>query len=138
MGATPVDVFQFDNDEQRDRYRALIEELRCPKCLNINIAGSDAPIAQDLRRAVHRLVVVEGKSDQEVLDYMHARYGDFVLYDPPLSSRTALIWILPVIVAGIALVVLIWFVVRRKQSSAAMSASEKDALAELLGRDRGE
>ena len=66
--ASPVDVYQFDDESQRQRYKLLIDEFRCPKCLNTNIAGSDAPIAQDLRRTVHRLVVVEGYTDQQVRD----------------------------------------------------------------------
>ena len=104
--ASPVDVYQFEDDGQRQRYRALIEEFRCPKCLNTNIAGSDAPIAQDLRRTVHRLVVQEGYSDKQVRDFLQARYGDFVLYDPPFNARTYLIWLVPVGLGMLALAVL--------------------------------
>ena len=75
MAASQIDVYHFDSDEQQRRYRALIDELRCPKCLNTNISGSDAPIAQDLRRTVHKLVVIDGLSDQEVRDYLQTRYG---------------------------------------------------------------
>jgi len=85
----------------------LIEEFRCPKCLNTNIAGSDAPIAQDLRRTVHRLVVQDGLTDQEVRDFLQARYGDFVLYNPPFSARTYVIWLMPGLLAVLAIFVLI-------------------------------
>ena len=71
--------------------------------MNTNIAGSDALSAQTLRAAVHRMVVQEGKTDAEVLAFMQDRYGDFVLYDPPLSARTWLVWMLPVIVAFLIL-----------------------------------
>jgi cytochrome c-type biogenesis protein CcmH len=104
--ANQVDVLPFDNDVQRERYRGLINELRCPKCLNTNIAGSDAPIAKDLRILVHRFVVEEAKTDQEILDYLHARYGDFVLYDPPFNRQTWWIWLLPVFVGGCIFAVL--------------------------------
>ncbi len=59
LGASQIDTFQFADDVEKRRYRALIEEFRCPKCLNTNLAGSDAPIAQDLRKTVHRLVAIE-------------------------------------------------------------------------------
>ena len=78
QGASQIDVYHFDDAEQQRHYKALIEEFRCPKCLNTNIAGSDAPIAQDLRRTVHKLVVVDGYTDQEVRDFLQQRYGDFV------------------------------------------------------------
>lgn len=99
--ASPVDVFSFENETQEERYRRLIEEIRCPKCMNTNIAGSDATSAQTLRAAVHRLIVEEGKSDAEVLAFLQDRYGDFVLYDPPLNERTWLIWSVPLLLAGL-------------------------------------
>lgn len=117
--ASPVDVYQFDNEAQQQRYKALIEEFRCPKCLNTNIAGSDAPIAQDLRRTVHRLVVTEGYSDQQVRDFLQARYGDFVLYKPPFNSRTYLIWLVPVGLFAVGLFVLWRLLSRARQRSVA-------------------
>ena len=75
VAASQIDTFNFADEVQERRYRALIEEFRCPKCLNTNLAGSDAPIAQDLRKVVYRLVVIEGKREQEVRDYLQARYG---------------------------------------------------------------
>jgi cytochrome c-type biogenesis protein CcmH len=88
FAVSQIDTFEFSDEVQERRYRALIDEFRCPKCLNTNLAGSDAPIAQDLRKVVYRLVVIEAKADQEVRDYLQARYGDFVLYDPPFNART--------------------------------------------------
>ena len=135
-GASRVDVFHFDSDEQRARYRSLIAELRCPKCLNINIAGSDAPIAQDLRALVHRLVVIDGKTDEEVLAFVHARYGDFVLYDPPLNQRTWLIWFLPFGVA-IAVVAVLTAMRRRAvaQPEQVLTDGDRERLARLLDDD---
>ena len=73
-----IDAYPFPNEELAVRYDALIAELRCPQCLNTNLAGSDAMIAQDLRREVHRMLL-DGRSDDEILDFMHERYGDFIL-----------------------------------------------------------
>jgi cytochrome c-type biogenesis protein CcmH len=96
FAVSQIDTFEFSDEVQERRYRALIDEFRCPKCLNTNLAGSDAPIAQDLRKVVYRLVVIEAKADQEVRDYLQVRYGDFVLYDPPFNARTWYIWVVPI------------------------------------------
>ena len=100
-----VDGFDFDDPALEARYRTLIAELRCPKCLNVNIAGSDAPIASDLRRAVRRMLE-EGRTDEEILTHLKDRYGDFILYDPPLSPATVLLWATPAILICIGVVVL--------------------------------
>ena len=91
-----IDAYPFPNEELTDRYEQLISELRCPQCLNTNLAGSDAMIAQDLRREVHRMLI-EGKTDKEVLDFMYLRYGDFVLYDPRFDLKTLALWLSPVL-----------------------------------------
>ena len=89
--ANVVEAEQFANETLRLRYLDLIEELRCPKCQNQNLADSNSAIAVDLRREVRRLLD-EGKSDQEITDYLVARYGDFVRYRPPLKSTTWILW----------------------------------------------
>lgn len=86
----------FDDPVLNDRYRALIREIRCPKCLNESIAESDAPVADDLRREVRRLIG-EGKSDEEVKSFLSARYGEFVLYRPRMSQTTWALWAGPFI-----------------------------------------
>ena len=91
-----IDAYPFPNEELTDRYERLISELRCPQCLNTNLAGSDAMIAQDLRREVHRMLI-EGKTDKEVLDFMYFRYGDFVLYDPRFDLKTLALWLSPLL-----------------------------------------
>ena len=131
--ASPVDVYHFDNDEQQQRYRALIEEFRCPKCLNTNIAGSDAPISKDLRAAVHRLVVLQGYTDQQVRDYLQERYGDFVLYKPPFNAQTFAIWLMPVGLAVVGIGVLVMLVMRaRRQRSGTLDDEERQRLQSLL------
>ena len=95
-----IEAHPFPDDELRSRYHALIAEIRCPQCLNTNLAGSDAMIAQDLRREVHRMLI-EGYSDEEILDFLFERYGDFVLYKPRVTPRTILLWALPILLFGL-------------------------------------
>lgn len=134
--ASSVDVYHFDTDEQQQRYRALIEEFRCPKCLNTNIAGSDAPISKDLRAAVHRLVVQEGFTDQQVRDFLQERYGDFVLYKPPFNAQTFAIWLMPVGLAVVGIGVLFMLVMRaRRQRSVTLDDEERQRLQSLLKGD---
>ena len=89
-----VDTFEFSSEQERDRFYAIGAELRCPKCQNQNIADSDAPIASDLRKEVYRLLD-EGRSDEEIVDYMVARYGEFVRYKPALNRETLVLWFGP-------------------------------------------
>lgn len=107
FAAAPIEDVTFADAEQRARYDKLIAELRCPKCLNSNLAGSDAPIAASLRTAI-REQIAEGRSDEEIIEFMTARYGDFVLYRPRLTVGTAALWFGPP-----ALLLLGFFVLRR-------------------------
>ena len=133
FGASPVDLYQFDNAEQEARYRALIAELRCPKCLNTNLAGSDAPIAEDLRRTVHRLIIEEGMSDAEVLRFLQTRYGDFVLYDPPFRPDTLVLWLGPAVFVMLGAAVL-WRMLRQPARQP-LSRDEADKLRAILDQD---
>ncbi|MEM1231779.1 MAG: cytochrome c-type biogenesis protein [Pseudomonadota bacterium] len=130
--ADPVDVYRFDSPAEEARYRALIAEFRCPKCLNTNLLGSDAPIAQDLRRTVHRLAIAEGRSDREVRDYLQERYGDFVLYSPPVRPGTYLLWFGP----AVLLLVALWALRRTIRLAGAqqveLSSAERDRVKALL------
>ena len=102
-----VEVYEFESAEQEKRYQRFSTELRCPKCQNQAIGDSDAPIAKDLRREVHRMIT-EGSSAREIVEFMTERYGDFVLYRPPLRGDTILLWSFPLI----ALIVGMIFAVR--------------------------
>lgn len=104
-----MDTSKFSEDSQYQRFYDLASELRCPKCQNQNIAESSSPIANDLRGEIHRMLS-EGQSDEQIIDFMVARYGDFVLYDPRLNSRTVLLWLGPsalLLVGGVVVAVII-------------------------------
>ncbi|MGY3869984.1 cytochrome c-type biogenesis protein [Aeromonas crassostreae] len=101
LGRAAIDVYQFDNEQQEQTFRELTRELRCPKCQNQDIADSNAGLAKDLRDKTYQMVH-QGKEKQEVIDYMVARYGNFILYDPPMMASTLILWLGPlgVIVIG--------------------------------------
>ena len=89
-----VETYEFTDEDLRGRYNDLLFELRCPKCQNQNLADSDSPIAADLREQVYRLLN-EDSADAEIKAYLVERYGDFVLYNPPVNKHTAALWLLP-------------------------------------------
>jgi len=128
-----IDTYEFASEVDRERYRTLIEELRCPKCQNQNIADSNAPIAMDLRAEIHRMIG-EGKADDEIVEHLVLRYGDFVRYRPPLDGRTLALWFGPGVLLVGGLLVLLVIVRRRRQAaaSAELSTEERLRLATLL------
>ena len=95
-------VFVFKSKLDETRYNAMIAELRCPKCQNQNIADSNATIAVDLRNHVYDMIN-SGLSDTEILAYMVARYGEFVLYRPQKNASNFILWYGPFIILGIGL-----------------------------------
>ena len=111
FAASAIDGFELEAGDAA-RYQRLIGTFRCPKCLNESLASSGAPIAVDLRRTVRRLIA-EGASDAAIRNHLQARYGDFVLYDPPLGLRTVLLWLLPAALGCTAIGVLIRVARRR-------------------------
>lgn len=132
-----IDTYEFSTEAERARYRHLVEELRCPKCQNQNIADSDAPIAMDLRAQIYHMLE-QGKSDQQVIDYLVSRYGDFVLYKPPVTARTVLLWYGPagLLAGGFVLLGVILLRRRNKAGGVAsgLSADEQQRLDALLSQ----
>lgn len=126
-----IDVHEFESPEQEQRYRLLIDELRCPKCQNQNLAGSDAGVATDLKNRAYELMM-EGKSDEEIRTYMIERYGDFITYRPPVRGSTMLLWMGPFVLLLLGAVILVWRVRRPAAAPAAISAEERERLARLL------
>lgn len=98
--AFTLEEFSFSDPAKADEFRRLTEELRCLVCQNESLAGSQADLAQDLRKEVYRLMQ-SGKSREEVIAFLVERYGDFVLYDPPLKPSTYLLWFGPLLLAAI-------------------------------------
>ncbi|MFJ7145802.1 MAG: cytochrome c-type biogenesis protein [Pseudomonas protegens] len=132
-----IDTYQFANDTDRERFHELTKELRCPKCQNQDIADSNAPIAADLRKEIFRMLG-EGKDNQQIIDFMVDRYGDFVRYKPALTGKTALLWFGP---AGLLLggLVIIAVIVRRRRversdSPNTLSVEERQRLDQLLDK----
>ena len=135
-----IDTYEFANDAERDRFRELTKELRCPKCQNQDIADSNAPIATDLRREIFRMLG-EGKSNQQIIDFMVDRYGDFVRYKPALTSKTAVLWFGPLALLVGGVVVIGVIVGRRRRHSPAagsdtLSAEERQRLDTLLDKTK--
>lgn len=87
-----IDTLQFDSVAQEEQYRDLTASLRCPKCQNNSIADSNAMIAADMRLKVYQLMK-QGQSRQQIIDYMVARYGNFVSYSPPVTPSTLVLWL---------------------------------------------
>ncbi|WEJ62220.1 cytochrome c-type biogenesis protein [Thiomicrorhabdus lithotrophica] len=92
-----IETYSFETAQQEKDYNVLIDELRCLVCQNQNLADSNAELAQDLRRQVHTMLVTEKKDKDSVVEFMVERYGDFVLYNPPVKSQTLLLWAGPFI-----------------------------------------
>lgn len=134
-----VETFQFEDDLNREQYHNLTETLRCPKCQNQNIADSNAPIAKDMRKEVYRLVK-DGKTDDDVVDYMVDRFGDFVVYKPRMDSSTIVLWFGPLLIGvfGVAFVILL---ARKNRGNGqadakqetSLSKDDQDKVKKLLG-----
>ena len=85
------EIYPFENEVNEDLFYSLLNELRCPKCQSSNLAGSNSPISNDLKREVYELVI-KGKSSQEVKSYLVQRYGNFIIYNPPVEPQTYILW----------------------------------------------
>jgi cytochrome c-type biogenesis protein CcmH len=99
--AAALDVRTFDDPAKQQRYENLVKELRCLVCQNQSLADSDADLAQDLRDEVYR-IIQSGKSDEEAVEFLVSRYGDFVLYRPPVKPLTILLWAGPALLFALA------------------------------------
>jgi cytochrome c-type biogenesis protein CcmH len=134
-----IDVYDFTNEVDKTRYQSFIDEMRCPKCQNQNLSGSDSPIAKDLRRELYTMIH-EGKSDREIIDFMVERYGDFILYRPRLTSSTVLLWVAPLVLVILGIVVILVVVSRRRRlavvAAAPLSDNERARLKKLLAQEK--
>ncbi len=138
LSSAAIEVHEFKNEIDRQRYQSFIDEMRCPKCQNQNLSGSDSPIALDLRNELY-LMIEEGKSDQQIVDFMVERYGEFILYRPRLSPATVLLWAAPVLLLVFGALFL-WLLVRKRRRVAqevetGLSQQERARLDALLNAD---
>ena len=127
-----IEVYQFKTPELELRYQNLTEELRCLVCQNQNIADSHAELAQDLRRKVYEKLN-SGETNDQIIDYMTERYGDFVLYRPPFNVKTLILWLTPaltILLGGVGF----WSLLKRRETNSdeQLSASEREKLDTLL------
>ena len=127
-----IETYEFSSPDLERRYHALSQELRCPKCQNQNIADSNAPIARDLRVVLYEQLEA-GATDDEILAFMVARYGEFVRYRPGMDRNTVLLWTAP----GLLLVLgafgfLMHFRRRTSESRVGLTDNEKAEIARLL------
>ena len=126
-----------DDPELEARVMRMADELRCLVCQNETIAASNAELAVDLRRQI-RQKLAAGESEQQIRDYMVARYGDFVLYRPPLNASTVLLWVGPFVLLVVAAGALVHHVRRhRPRGSAPLSPAEAERVRRLLADDAG-
>lgn len=114
------DQVKFENKQQEELYKDLLQELRCPKCQNQNIADSNAVVAKDMRAQTKELVD-KGQNKQQVIDYMVNRYGQFAHYRPPINMATIMLWVLPL---AFMLFAVLMLVKRSKQKSLVVTAKE--------------
>ncbi|MFL1466203.1 cytochrome c-type biogenesis protein [Marinobacter sp. HN1S83] len=135
--ADQANVHGFDSLQEEQRYRDLIAELRCPKCQNQNIADSNAPISKDMRDRVYRMMR-EGASNEEIVNALVDRFGEFVRYKPEVDRRTLLLWATPAIAVGGGLLVVAGIVIRsrrRNSQQPPLTAEEKARVDRLLSDD---
>ena len=120
-----IETYEFSTPELEVRYKALSQELRCPKCQNQNIADSNAPISRDLRAIVHEQLEA-GASDEEIILYLVDRYGEFVRYRPGVDNNTFWLWSAPLILLLMALTV-VWLQVRGDRKASTVESNEARA-----------
>jgi cytochrome c-type biogenesis protein CcmH len=108
----------FEDAAQEARYNDLTLELRCLVCQNQNLADSDAPLAQDLRREIYEMMMA-GQTDEQIKTFMVERYGDFVLYRPPMQGNTIALWVLPIVLLLFGAVIVFFTVRNRNRKLAA-------------------
>jgi cytochrome c-type biogenesis protein CcmH len=121
----------FDSHAQKERYKHLIKDLRCTVCQNQNLADSHAELAKDLRVQVLQMMK-QGKSDDEIKDYLVQRYSEFVLYNPRFEPTTYILWIGPFVALLAAVVILLIVIKRRQQARASFDEADREALAAAL------
>ena len=115
LSLASLETLNFANPQQETRYKKIISELRCLVCQNQNLADSNADLAKDLRKKTHAMILA-GETDEQIINFMVARYGDFVRYRPPFKPSTVLLWISPALLLALGLGIL-WRVTRQSRGT---------------------
>ncbi len=130
--AFTLEEFRFETPEQETEFRQLISTLRCLVCQNESLAGSQAGLAQDLRKEVYTMMR-NGQSSEEIVTFLTDRYGDFVLYDPPLKPSTYVLWFGPMVLIAIAGFFMLRALIRHKNTPPPdLTAAEREQLQQML------
>ena len=124
--AESIDVKDFENSSQESRYIDLIDNIRCPVCQGQSIGGSNSGLAKDLREQV-RIMILSDKSDDDIYLFMIERYGDFVIFKPPINWKTYLLWFTPLIFLVLCFIYLIRITSKKRDFSPKSSAEIKRA-----------
>ena len=124
--AESIETNDFETIDQQSRYTQLIENIRCPVCQGQSIGGSNSGLAKDLREKVYEMIL-DGKSDADIYSYMVERYGDFVVYKPPLNIKTFLLWFAPLLVMILSLLFLFRSTRQNKEKTVGISSDFEKA-----------
>ena len=128
--AESIEASDFETKKQQSRYTQLIENIRCPVCQGQSIGGSNSDLAKDLREKV-REMILDSKTDSEIYSFMVERYGDFVVYKPPVNTKTYFLWFAPVLVLMISLLYL-FRSTRENKEKIVNTSSDLDKAKKLL------
>lgn len=133
-----IEIAKFDDPKMEQHYKQLINELRCLVCQNQNLADSNAELAQDLRAQIYTMLQ-QGKSKQDVVDFMVVRYGDFVLYRPPFKLRTVVLWVGPFLFLILGMGFLVMYIRRQPGQTGIELTEEEHRQASILldNNDKG-
>ncbi len=124
--AQSIEANDFETIDQQSRYTQLIENIRCPVCQGQSISGSNSELAKDLRKKV-REMILDSRSDADIYSYMVERYGDFVVYKPPLNIKTVLLWFAPLLVMTLSLFFLFRSTRQNKEQTVGLSSNLEKA-----------
>ncbi|MDF1581798.1 MAG: cytochrome c-type biogenesis protein CcmH [Methyloprofundus sp.] len=137
-----IETYEFKDKDKERRFQTLSADMRCPKCQNQNLADSNAEIAQDLKQKIFEMLAAD-KSDTEIVDYMVARYGDFVLYEPRFNAQNAVLWLGPGVLLLLGLIVVIGLTRSRNNKNTENSehtpeldAKQQKQLQQVLNKDK--
>jgi len=134
------EIYTFDKDVDQERFYVLLDTYRCPKCQSSNLSGSNAPIAKDLKREIRRLIQ-EGKTDEQIENFLSSRYGDFILYKPAFRKNTLILWLGPfVLLFFVIFLVVAWNKPTKRKSKdletkKSVKAIERTRLKNLIEED---